>query len=84
MFQASFTSPVFYGGAVASGWPTPVDGYLTAEADRSMSTALAQFKLADDLGYDWVGLTEHHFGPFALTPNPAVFAGAMTQVVRCA
>ena len=37
---------------------------------------------ADELGYDWVGLTEHHFGPFSLTPNPAVFAGAMTQVVK--
>ena len=82
MFQASFCSPVFYFGTVASGWPTPVDGYLVEEAARSMSTALAQFKLADELGYDWVGLTEHHFGPFSLTPNPTVFAGAMTQVVK--
>ena len=82
MFQASFTSPVFYGGSVASGWPTPTDGYLVEEAERSMSNSLAQFKLADELGYDWVGLTEHHFGPFALTPNPTVFAGAMTQVVK--
>jgi alkanesulfonate monooxygenase SsuD/methylene tetrahydromethanopterin reductase-like flavin-dependent oxidoreductase (luciferase family) len=82
VFLASFTSPVFYGGAVADGWPTPVDGYLAAEADRSMSAAMTQFKLADEAGYDWVGLTEHHFGPFALTPNPTVFAGAMTQVVK--
>src|ERR1700722_3796744 len=82
MFQASFCSPVFYSGAVANGWPTPADGYLSDEADRSMSTAMAQFKLADDLGYDWVALTEHHFGPFSLTPNPTVFAGAMTQVVK--
>jgi alkanesulfonate monooxygenase SsuD/methylene tetrahydromethanopterin reductase-like flavin-dependent oxidoreductase (luciferase family) len=82
MFQASFTSPVFYFGDVANGWPTPVDGYLATEADRSMRTALDQFRLADELGYDWVGLTEHHFGPFSLTPNPTVFAGAMTQVVK--
>ena len=79
---ACFTSPVFYLGAVSPGWPTPSGGYLAEEADRSMSTALDQFKLADALGYDWVGLTEHHFGPFSLTPNPTVFAGAMTQVVR--
>jgi alkanesulfonate monooxygenase SsuD/methylene tetrahydromethanopterin reductase-like flavin-dependent oxidoreductase (luciferase family) len=82
MFQASFCSPVFYFGDVADGWPTAVDGYLVEEAARSMSTALTQFKLADDLGYDWVALTEHHFGPFSLTPNPTVFAGAMTQVVK--
>jgi alkanesulfonate monooxygenase SsuD/methylene tetrahydromethanopterin reductase-like flavin-dependent oxidoreductase (luciferase family) len=82
MFQASFCSPVFYGGGVSEGWPTPSDGYLSQEADRSMSTALEQFKLADALGYDWVALTEHHFGPFSLTPNPTVFAGAMTQVVK--
>ncbi len=79
---ACFTSPVFYFGTVSSGWPTPSDGYLIQEADRSMTTALDQFKLADELGYDWVGLTEHHFGPFSLTPNPTVFAGAMTQVVK--
>jgi alkanesulfonate monooxygenase SsuD/methylene tetrahydromethanopterin reductase-like flavin-dependent oxidoreductase (luciferase family) len=82
MFQASFCSPVFYGGTVANGWPTPSDGYLAEEAARSMSTALTQFTVADELGYDWVALTEHHFGPFALTPNPTVFAGAMTQVVK--
>jgi alkanesulfonate monooxygenase SsuD/methylene tetrahydromethanopterin reductase-like flavin-dependent oxidoreductase (luciferase family) len=79
---ASLTSPVFYLGAVTSGWPTPSDGYLAEEADRSMKTALDQFQLADEVGYDWVGLTEHHFGPFSLTPNPTVFAGAMTQVVK--
>jgi alkanesulfonate monooxygenase SsuD/methylene tetrahydromethanopterin reductase-like flavin-dependent oxidoreductase (luciferase family) len=79
---ASFTSPVFYLGAVNPGWPTPSGGYLAEEADRSMSTALNQFRLADELGYDWVGLTEHHFGPFSLTPNPTVFAGAMTHVVK--
>ena len=79
---ACFTSPVFYFGAVSSGWPTPSDTYLAEEADRSMTTALDQFRLADELGYDWVGLTEHHFGPFSLTPNPTVFAGAMTQVVK--
>ena len=79
---ACFTSPVFYFGAVAPGWPTPHDGYLAEEADRSMRTALDQFRLADELGYDWVGLTEHHFGPFSLTPNPTVFAGAMTQAVK--
>ena len=41
---ASFTSPVFYLGNVASGWPTPVEGYLAEEAARSMGTASTQFR----------------------------------------
>lgn len=47
-----------------------------------MQTTLDQFQLADEVGFDWVSVAEHHFAPFSLTPNPMVMAGAMTQVVK--
>jgi alkanesulfonate monooxygenase SsuD/methylene tetrahydromethanopterin reductase-like flavin-dependent oxidoreductase (luciferase family) len=47
-----------------------------------MATTLAQFKLADEVGFDWVTVAEHHYSPMSLTPNPLVMAGAITQVVK--
>ena len=43
---------------------------------------LEQFELADELGFDWITLAEHHYAPLSLTPNPMVMAGALTQRVR--
>jgi len=80
--KASFFSSVFYLAPAPKGWPTAATGYEAAAAKRSMAAALEQFRLADEVGFDWVTVAEHHFGPFGLTPNPMVFAGAMTQVVR--
>lgn len=47
-----------------------------------MQASLRQFGMADDAGFDWVTVAEHHFSPFSITPNPMVMAGAMTQVVK--
>ena len=41
---------------------------------------LEQISLAEQLGYDSVWLTEHHFHPYGgALPNPAVFAAAIAQ-----
>jgi alkanesulfonate monooxygenase SsuD/methylene tetrahydromethanopterin reductase-like flavin-dependent oxidoreductase (luciferase family) len=80
--KAAFFSSVFYLAAAPKGWPTPANTYSADAAKLSMRTALEQFRLADEVGFDWVTVAEHHFGPFGLTPNPMVFAGALTQVVK--
>jgi alkanesulfonate monooxygenase SsuD/methylene tetrahydromethanopterin reductase-like flavin-dependent oxidoreductase (luciferase family) len=80
--KAAFFSPVFYLAPAASGWPAAAVGYSAQEARRSMLTALEQFRLADEVGFDWVTVAEHHYGPIGLTPNPMVFAGVLTQVVK--
>jgi alkanesulfonate monooxygenase SsuD/methylene tetrahydromethanopterin reductase-like flavin-dependent oxidoreductase (luciferase family) len=38
-------------------------------------------EMADDLGFDWVGVAEHHYGT-AMTPNPIVAAAALSQRIR--
>jgi len=80
--KAAFFSSVFYLAPAPKGWPTPANTYAADAAKLSMQTALEQFRLADAVGFDWVTVAEHHFGPFGLTPNPMVFAGALTQVVK--
>jgi alkanesulfonate monooxygenase SsuD/methylene tetrahydromethanopterin reductase-like flavin-dependent oxidoreductase (luciferase family) len=60
-------------------WPVPTEGYSSEIAERSMAFSLEQYELADQLGFDWVTVAEHHYAPMSLTPNPMVMAGAMAQ-----
>ncbi len=64
------------------GWPAPADEYSAEVAQASMERALEHFEVADQLGFDWVTVAEHHFSPASLTPNPMVMAGAVAQRVK--
>jgi alkanesulfonate monooxygenase SsuD/methylene tetrahydromethanopterin reductase-like flavin-dependent oxidoreductase (luciferase family) len=79
---AIFTSVPYMGPAPRGIWPVPSETFSAEVAERSMETSLEQFELADQLGFDWVTLAEHHFAPMSLTPNPMVMAGALTQRVK--
>ena len=69
--------------AAAQGrYPIPGRLYDKEVGARSLEAALANARLADELGFDWVSVSEHHFGPGIMTPNCLVFAGALTQVVK--
>jgi alkanesulfonate monooxygenase SsuD/methylene tetrahydromethanopterin reductase-like flavin-dependent oxidoreductase (luciferase family) len=70
------------GPAPRGMWPVPSQSFSAEVAERSMETSLEQFELADQLGFDWVTLAEHHFAPMSLTPNPMIMAGALTQRVK--
>src|ERR687883_813165 len=79
---AIFSRVPYLGPSVDNVWPVPADSYSSEVAEQSMDEALEQFQLADELGFDWVTVAEHHYAPFSLTPNPMVMAGALTQRVR--
>jgi alkanesulfonate monooxygenase SsuD/methylene tetrahydromethanopterin reductase-like flavin-dependent oxidoreductase (luciferase family) len=83
--QASFFCTNSYLSAEAfkhQGWPTPPALYRSEIGQQSLAVALAQAKLADELGFDWVSCSEHHYTPLLQTPNAAVFAAALSQVVH--
>jgi alkanesulfonate monooxygenase SsuD/methylene tetrahydromethanopterin reductase-like flavin-dependent oxidoreductase (luciferase family) len=80
--KAALFCPAPYLGHAPTTWPVPVDSYSTEVAMASLHLALEQFRLADELGFDWVTVAEHHYAPLSLTPNPMVMAGALTQCVR--
>lgn len=63
-------------------WPLPGKYYSSDVAVSSMQTTLDQFRRADEFGFDWVTVAEHHFSPMSLSPNPMVLAGALCQVVK--
>ena len=80
--KAALFSPVAYHGNASPAGRCRPTSIRRKSAAHSFNTALDQFRLADEIGFDWVTVAEHHFAPFSLTPNPMVFAGALTQVVK--
>jgi alkanesulfonate monooxygenase SsuD/methylene tetrahydromethanopterin reductase-like flavin-dependent oxidoreductase (luciferase family) len=80
--KAALFSPVAYMGTAPGGWPVPATTYSEEAAERSYSTAIERFRMADEMGFDWVTVAEHHYSPFSLTPNPMLLAGALSQVVK--
>jgi hypothetical protein len=81
--KAALFSPMrYHGPSNGSGWPVASTTYSSEAAEKSMQSSIAQFRLADEVGFDWVTVAEHHYAPFSLNPNPMVTAGALTQVVR--
>ena len=49
-------------------------------ARNSFAHSIAMARKADRLGFDWVSVSEHHYAPYIMTPNPCVMAGALSQV----
>jgi alkanesulfonate monooxygenase SsuD/methylene tetrahydromethanopterin reductase-like flavin-dependent oxidoreductase (luciferase family) len=81
--KAALFSPCTYAGPTSpSGWPVPATVYSSVASQQTFQTAIEHSRLADELGFDWVTVAEHHFTPFCITPNPMVLAGALTQVVK--
>ena len=81
--KAALFCPIRYNGpAGPPGWPVPGDVYSPEVAQKSMQASMALFKRADEVGFDWVTVAEHHYSPFSLSPNPMVIGGAMTQVIK--
>jgi alkanesulfonate monooxygenase SsuD/methylene tetrahydromethanopterin reductase-like flavin-dependent oxidoreductase (luciferase family) len=63
-------------------WPAPIASYEDETAAKSFEASMELFDLADDMGFDWVTVAEHHFSGFSMTPNPMLMAAALTQRVK--
>jgi alkanesulfonate monooxygenase SsuD/methylene tetrahydromethanopterin reductase-like flavin-dependent oxidoreductase (luciferase family) len=72
----------YYAPQVPRGFPLAPRHYDPRDGMRSMESGMRMFERADDLGFDCVTVSEHHFAANQLTPEPNVFAAAMTQRVR--
>lgn len=63
-------------------WPAEPSYCKRDVALRSFEHGLYMAKRADTLGFDWVSVSEHHYAPYIMTPNPCVMAGALAQVTK--
>jgi alkanesulfonate monooxygenase SsuD/methylene tetrahydromethanopterin reductase-like flavin-dependent oxidoreductase (luciferase family) len=82
--KVSYLSMSPYDGA-APGieiWPAPSRYCDPQVASDSLQRSIAMAAHADALGFDWVSVSEHHYAPYIMTPNPVVMAAALSQVVK--
>ena len=82
MKASLFCATRYIGEAPHDIWPLSGEHYSSEAGVRSMQVTFDQFRCADEFGFDWVTVAEHHYSGFSLTPNPMVMAGALSQIVH--
>jgi alkanesulfonate monooxygenase SsuD/methylene tetrahydromethanopterin reductase-like flavin-dependent oxidoreductase (luciferase family) len=55
-------------------WPVPPDAYDREAGVESYRGMVERLQLVERLGFDWISVSEHHYSPNRLTPNPVVAA----------
>ncbi len=82
--KVSILCGAHYDGAEAHLHRPPVSPTMCDPdvAQRSYDRWLELAALADEIGFDWVSVSEHHYSPLILAPSVAPLAGALTQIVR--
>src|SRR3546814_3742084 len=63
-----------------SDWSSDVcSSDLSDVAQNSYARYLHMVETAEKLGFDWVSVSEHHYAPYQMTPNPMIMASAIIQ-----
>src|ERR1700733_15870503 len=60
-------------------WPAAPSFCDPKIATTSIECTLERCTLADRLGFDWISVSEHHYAPYMMTPNPMIMAAAIAQ-----
>lgn len=60
-------------------WPASPEYCQPAVAQASYARYLTMVEAAETLGFDWVSVSEHHYAPYQMTPNPMIMASAIIQ-----
>ena len=81
--KASFLAAASYQRAAPrfGPWPAAPKDCDRETAAYSLRRTIENARRAEDLGFDWVSVSEHHYAPAMLTPNPLVLAGALSQAL---
>ncbi len=63
-------------------WPVPPAAYDPATGAAGLNGMAERVQFVEELGFDWVSVSEHHYSPRILTPNPVVAATWLAARVR--
>jgi alkanesulfonate monooxygenase SsuD/methylene tetrahydromethanopterin reductase-like flavin-dependent oxidoreductase (luciferase family) len=58
-------------------WPVPAGAYDPATGADAYRQMIERVRFVEEIGFDWVSVSEHHYSPRILTPNTAVSASYM-------
>ncbi len=62
---------------VPAEWPVPPGAYDPDAGAQAYQGMIDRVQYVEELGFDWVSVSEHHYSPRILTPNTAVSASYM-------
>ena len=62
-------------------WPIPPAYHDPETSVRSYQEGMAECELAEEIGFDWISFSEHHYSGRIATGTPAVMAAAVAE--RC-
>jgi alkanesulfonate monooxygenase SsuD/methylene tetrahydromethanopterin reductase-like flavin-dependent oxidoreductase (luciferase family) len=60
--------------ALPSEWPMPSGAYHPEAGAEAYGSMIERLAYVEELGFDWVSVSEHHYSPRILTPAPIVSA----------
>ena len=77
--KASFFESVRYvtPEKLPAQWPLPPGLYDPEVGEQTFQRVLERVALVEELGFDWVSFSEHHYGARILSPSPIVMASHM-------
>jgi len=62
-------------------WPVPPGAYHPETGVKAYHDMVERAKFVEQLGFDWVSVSEHHYSPRILTPSPVVSAAYLAARV---
>ena len=68
-------------------WPMPSGAYDSDAGAQVYQGMVERIQFVEQLGFDWVSLSEHHYSPRILTPSPplaAAYIAARVHTIRIA
>ncbi len=60
--------------ALPPEWPVPSGAYDPDAGVQAYRDMIERLQYVEELGFDWVSVSEHHYSPRILTPSPIVSA----------
>src|ERR1041384_4423660 len=63
-------------------WPVPAGAYDPESGARAYRGMVDRVRFVEELGFDWVSVSEHHYSPRILTPSPIVSAAFIAAHVK--
>ena len=68
--------------ALPPEWPVPSGAYDRDAGALAYQRMIERLEYVEDLGFDWVSVSEHHYSPRILTPAPIVSASYIAARLR--
>ena len=63
-------------------WPVPPGDYDPDAGAEAYHAMVERLRFVEELGFDWVSVSEHHYSPRILTPAPAISAPISPPLCR--